>query len=112
MQVHVSLFHDISLHVLIYYRIYAGAFAAQGILEGKATLGADKDAQVRRLVEAQPSGQTNTYHTDYSYFVAASVLELVCIILIAPTYWGWWRIGRPVSFSPLEIAKVKHRHYL
>lgn len=25
---------------------------------------------------------------------------------IAPTYWGWWRIGRPVSFSPLEMAKA------
>lgn len=21
-------------------------------------------------------------------------------------YWGWWELGRPMSFSPIEIAKV------
>lgn len=23
-----------------------------------------------------------------------------------PTYWGWWRLGRQVSMSPLEIARA------
>lgn len=74
----------------------------------------------------------------FRFFVAAAVVELLCIALVAPTYWGWWRIGRPVrtlhvtgltygscvivafanllslgqvSFSPLEIAKVFRTTY-
>lgn len=39
-------------------------------------------------------------------YIAAAIVELVCILLVLPTYWGWWKLGRPVSFSPLELAKV------
>lgn len=33
------------------------------------------------------------------------VITLAWLSIIS-TYWGWWRIGRPVSMSPLEIAKA------
>ena len=46
------------------------------------------------------------YETNLRWFGAAVVIELVCIALILPTYFGWWRLGRAVSFSPLETAKV------
>ena len=26
--------------------------------------------------------------------------------LTVHSYWGWWVLGRPVSFSPMELAKV------
>ena len=93
-------------------RLYAGALAGNAIVEGKTNIGSKMDSRVRSVVEAQPSGQISMYHTDYSWFIAAAVLELVCIVLILPMYRGWWTIGRPVSFSPLEIAKVSHRLHL
>lgn len=52
------------------------------------------------------AGNRNISRSDFSFFTAAALVEIMCIILIAPTYWGWWRFGRPFSFSPLEIAKV------
>lgn len=52
------------------------------------------------------TGVRSVFRTTYAYFAGAVVLELMCICLIAPTYWGWWKLGRSVSFSPLEIAKV------
>lgn len=51
-------------------------------------------------------GTRSVFHTDYAFFAGAIIVQAVCIVLIAPTYWGWWRLGRSVSFSPLEIAKV------
>lgn len=55
------------------------------------------------------TGNHNVYHSDFAFFIAAAVVEIACILLIVPTYWGWWRLGRPFSFSPLEIAKVRGR---
>ena len=46
------------------------------------------------------------FTTHFGYFVAAAMVVASAIITIAPIYWGFWLIGRPVSFSPLEIAKV------
>ena len=51
-------------------------------------------------------GSHNIFHTNLHWFGAAAVIELLCIVLVIPTYYGWWRLGRPVSFSPLEIAKA------
>ena len=51
-------------------------------------------------------GVHNVFHTAYGWFIAAALVELTCILLVLPTYWGWWKIGRSVSLSPLEIAKV------
>jgi hypothetical protein len=52
-------------------------------------------------------GLQNVYETDFWYFFGAALVEIACIGIILPLYWGWWRLGRPVSFSPLEIAKVR-----
>lgn len=51
-------------------------------------------------------GDQNVFQTNYWWFTAAAVLEVMCIACILPTYWGWRRLGRPVSFSPLELAKA------
>jgi hypothetical protein len=41
-----------------------------------------------------------------AFFAAAAALQLLTIALVASTFFGFWRLGRDVSFSPLEIAKV------
>jgi hypothetical protein len=41
-------------------------------------------------------------HTPYMWGAFASML--VCVLLILPTYWGFWQLGRKVSLGPFEIA--------
>ena len=66
----------------------------------------DSGLSINSTVTGDVVGNHIVYHTDFKYFIAAALVELACILLVAPTYWGWWRLGRPGSFSPLEIAKV------
>ena len=49
----------------------------------------------------------NIFHSNLWWWFAAAMVELLCIAVVLPTYVGWWKIGRPVTFSPLEIAKVR-----
>lgn len=46
--------------------------------------------------------------TKIAYLISAgaALIQLLCIIFILPTYWGWWHFGRKISFSPLEMAKA------
>lgn len=53
------------------------------------------------------TGTWSVFHTDYGFFAGAAIVQLICICLVAPTYWNWREIGQIVSFSPLEIAKVR-----
>ena len=55
-------------------------------------------------------GDHLVFRTDYWFFVAAAAVEVMCILFILPTYHGWWRLGRSVSLSPLETAKVGYIH--
>jgi hypothetical protein len=44
--------------------------------------------------------------SSYGWFAGAATLNFVTICVVLYTFYGWWRLGRPVGFSPLEIAKV------
>jgi hypothetical protein len=87
--------------------VYAGALAAtkeRSFLEQRMDPGLVD--QVNTTVIGTPTGDHNVFHTDYWFFFAAALVEVVCVICISPTYWKWWELGRPVSFSPLEVAKA------
>ena len=59
---------------------------------------------------ADPMGRQEIFETNLHWFVAAAVIEVVCVALILPSYMGFWKLGRHVSLSPLEIAKVGRLH--
>ena len=61
----------------------------------------------RRTITGYRTGAHDVYHTNYMYFLGAALVEAFCVAIIAPLYWGWWKLGRHMSFSPLEIAKVR-----
>lgn len=67
----------------------------------------DPGLSVHAVVDATLQGMVSVYHTNYYWFLGAALIELTCIAVVALTYWGWWKVGRPVSLSPLEVAKVK-----
>ncbi|KAF2673445.1 hypothetical protein BT63DRAFT_421593 [Microthyrium microscopicum] len=48
------------------------------------------------------------YTTDKTVLGAGIGLMFLALLLMLPLYWGYWRLGREVSMSPLEIAKALH----
>jgi hypothetical protein len=46
------------------------------------------------------------YAVRYGWLMAAFTLVVLACLAILPTHRGWWLLGRPVSLSPLEIAKA------
>ena len=47
------------------------------------------------------------FKSDFTFYYSAVALEVLTIMLVLSTFYGYWRLGRHVSFSPLEIAKVR-----
>jgi hypothetical protein len=56
-------------------------------------------------------GHHSGLSTDFRSVIAAAIVELVYIAFVAPTYFSWWPLRRAVSFSPLEIAKIRRSWY-
>lgn len=52
------------------------------------------------------------YSVSTAYLISAVVVSLLGVVAIAPLYWGWWELGRDVSFNPLEVAKAFHAEIL
>lgn len=50
-------------------------------------------ASVNYSTTAYRTGSQILFYTDYYWFLGAALLELVCIVPVALTYWGWWRFG-------------------
>lgn len=48
----------------------------------------------------------NVFEVDYLFFFGAALIELICVLVIMYTFYGWWRLGRAVTFSPLEMANA------
>jgi hypothetical protein len=107
--------------------VYVGSIAAEqppSYLESRLDPGELVNTSTTgQLVDSRP-----VYITNFAYFLGALLVELLCVSLIAPTYvstshvavspsetfadidvlnqWGWWKIGRRVSFSLLELGKA------
>lgn len=61
---------------------------------------------VSQDAEVTMTFEESVYKTQPKWLTAAFAVILLACISIVPTYWGWWHLGRPVSMSPLEIAKA------
>jgi hypothetical protein len=46
------------------------------------------------------------YRTNYAFMAGAVASMILCALLVFPTYWGFWQLGRPVSLAPVEIANA------
>ncbi|EMC99606.1 hypothetical protein BAUCODRAFT_29977 [Baudoinia panamericana UAMH 10762] len=48
--------------------------------------------------------QSVHYATNFGYMWGAFASMLICVVLVLPSYWGFWQLGRKVSLGPFEIA--------
>ncbi len=49
---------------------------------------------------------TTVYRTNFTYTWTAAVISLLGTLSVIPLFWGWWELGRPMTFGPLEIANA------
>ena len=66
----------------------------------------DSGLEINYNVTGMLKSPINVFKSDLSYFAGAATVQLFTILVILFTYYGFWRLGRNVSFSPLEVAKV------
>lgn len=59
-----------------------------------------------QTITATQEQQTLIYKSHYMYLGLALLVTLLGTLSIVPTFFGWWRLGRNVSLSPIEIAKA------
>jgi hypothetical protein len=60
-------------------------------------------------IQSIPAVQTASvavYQSHYLYLALAIVFTGLAIIMVLPTFFGYWHLGRKVSMSPIEIAKA------
>ncbi|KAK3050521.1 hypothetical protein LTR09_008160 [Extremus antarcticus] len=70
--------------------VYAGAAAGrEGIAYPDARMDPGIAARTNTSITGYKLGDHNVFHTDYWWFFAAALVEVVCICFVAPTYWGW-----------------------
>lgn len=60
----------------------------------------------RQTVPFQEELPKTIYITNFDFLIAAVVVSLVGVISVIPTYWKFWELGRPMTLSPVEIAKA------
>ena len=46
------------------------------------------------------------FRSDERYLAAALTLILLALLALVALLWGWWRLKRPVTLSPLETART------
>ena len=67
----------------------------------------DPGLEAHQLVTATRIDEVTVFSSNLGYFAGAAAVELFSILIILYTFYGWWRLGRNPSLSPLEIAKVR-----
>ncbi|OAP57429.1 hypothetical protein AYL99_08167 [Fonsecaea erecta] len=60
----------------------------------------------RVYVEATQRKPQVYYQTKYGWMFGALASTLVCVLLVLPSYWGFWELGRKVTLNPIEVANA------
>lgn len=66
----------------------------------------DPGLKINYTVLGKRVDKVTVYSSDFSYFAGAATIEIFTILIILYTFYGWWRLGRDTSLSPLETAKA------
>ncbi len=66
----------------------------------------DPGLEINYNTTAKPQSPVNVFVSDFSFFAGAAVVQLFSITITLFTFYGWWRLGRDVTLSPVETAKA------
>jgi len=78
-----------------------------GIRElGFRTAIAATNSTTNQTFEATEIAIVQVYVSHYHYLGGALLVMFLGVVLVFPTFLGWWQLGRKMSLSPIEIAKA------
>ncbi|KAF8540230.1 hypothetical protein BDD12DRAFT_834353 [Trichophaea hybrida] len=71
----------------------------------RAVITASNSSTTQAAKATEEMSQT-IYISHYKFLFLALILPLLAVLVIIPLFFGWWELGRSVSFSPPEWAKA------
>jgi hypothetical protein len=83
-----------------------GVYTAQQYDKDFIRARVDDDVELESSVEGMIVTPVEVFNSNMSYFAGAASVQLLAILAILITFWGFWDLGRSSSLSPLEIAKA------
>ncbi|KAE8344343.1 hypothetical protein BDV24DRAFT_160486 [Aspergillus arachidicola] len=62
--------------------------------------------QQNQTVDVVKLQDVSVFQVHYGYLAAGAAVMGVCLVVVASTFYEWWKIGRPTTMSPIEIEKA------
>lgn len=84
----------------------AGLQAASPNQTEATSTGLDPGLTLSQNITGHRIDSVSVFFSDYGWRAGSSAVQLAVICLTLPLFWGYWQLGREVSFSPLELAKA------
>lgn len=66
----------------------------------------DNGLPIPQTITMKHSSTVNIFQSHYSYLGAALAVMMAGVLVVIPTFNGFWELGRSTSLNPLEIAKA------
>lgn len=86
--------------------VYFRAGAISGFPTTSSTVASNASTPKRQITGYRTDLGGTVYFIKMRWYIVAASIQGFAILLTATLYWGWWQLGRHVSFSPIEIAKA------
>lgn len=99
-----------ALHEIMFRTALKAASAADSVFVQNAQ--GNRTFATKQSVPAKQTGVQNVFLSHYGYLFGALALMTLGILSVIPTFLGWWRLGRPMTLSPLETAKAFNAPFL
>ena len=59
-----------------------------------------------QVLVMQPTSNITVFKSNNSYLATALTVMILGVLVVIPTFHGFWNLGREISLNPLEIAKA------
>lgn len=59
-----------------------------------------------QMIQMQRTRTVQVFESNYYYLAGALIVTFLGVVVVLPTFYGFWELGREVSMSPLEIANA------
>lgn len=66
----------------------------------------DSGVATHQVVQTKSTKVENVFASDLRWFAGAATIQMLAIILLIPSFYGWWNIGVELSLSPFQMAKA------
>lgn len=98
-------FDDPMVDTINVYRDIAFRMSLQAAAEENEGL-SDKDAKVFQEVGSRSHQSMARYAMDKAALAVAVVISLIGPVATLMLFWGWWKLGRRFTMSPLEMINA------